>query len=51
LNPRIQEGIGACAQRQESVEIISVRDFLEEVNRRKDRRDELYGLLPGEPLG
>jgi hypothetical protein len=47
---RIQQRIGASAQSHERIEIFGVRDFLEQLYRRKDRRDELYGLLPGETL-
>lgn len=50
LDPRIDQRIRARAEREEGVEIVSVRDFLEEVYRRKDRRDELYGLLPRQAL-
>jgi len=50
MNPRIEPRIGASAKRYQRVEIISVCDFLEEIYRRKNRRNELYGLLPRQPL-
>ena len=50
MNPRIEPRIGACAKRYQRVEIISVCDFLEEIYRRKNLRNELYGLLPRQPL-
>jgi hypothetical protein len=50
LDPCVDQRIDASAEREKRVKIFSVGDFLEEVDRRKDRCDELYRLLPGQPL-
>jgi hypothetical protein len=50
LDARVDQRIDAGAQCEKRVEIFGVGDFFEQVDRRKDRRDELYGLLPRQAL-
>jgi hypothetical protein len=50
LNPLASEGIGARAERHQRIEVRGVRDILEQVDRGKYTRDELYRLLPPQPL-
>ncbi|MEA2765750.1 MAG: hypothetical protein QOK07_2154 [Gemmatimonadaceae bacterium] len=42
LDPRVDQRISASAEGEEGVEIVGVRNFLEEIYWRKDGRDELY---------
>ena len=50
LYSRVNQGVRAGAQRRKRFEIVRIDYLLKDFYRRKDGRDELYGLFPGQPL-
>lgn len=50
LNPITDQRIGARPERYQRIEIFGIRDILEQIDRWKYRRNELYRLLPRQPF-
>jgi hypothetical protein len=51
LNALAEQRVSASTQGEKRVQVRRVRDVLEYIDGRENRRDELYGPLPCETLG